>query len=143
MKKIFLSAILCITCFFSQAQSRAEKEVSLVVEALRIAIINADEKLLKSLLSDNLVYVHSNASAQSKKDFVEELVRPDPLDYTSAEISKQTISISGRTAVVRHYFAAKTLSKGVSGNINVGVMQVWQKRSGKWRLLARQGYKLP
>ena len=32
---------------------------------------------------------------------------------------------------------------GKTTNIDIGILEVWQKQGGDWKLLARQGYKLP
>ncbi len=49
----------------------------------------------------------------------------------------------GNNAIVRHVFTAETEANGKPGSAKVGVLQVWQKQDGAWKLLARQAFRLP
>jgi len=144
MKKIHYLIILLLTCSLSAiGQSKQEKELSDAIETFKKGIVEADKNLLESITSDDLVYGHSSGKVQNKSEFIAEIVSLQPFDYTSVETSEQTIKFSGDVAVVRHIYSAETLSNGTSGKIKIGNMLVWQKQHGKWKLLARQAYKLP
>jgi hypothetical protein len=44
---------------------------------------------------------------------------------------------------VRHLMTGETVSpSGQVSPVKVGVLQVWQKQGGNWRLLARRAYRL-
>jgi hypothetical protein len=47
------------------------------------------------------------------------------------------------TAIVRHILTAQTNDGGKPGSVNLGVMLVFIKEHGSWKLLGRQAYKLP
>ncbi len=144
MKCIFFIAVLYrIFSQDVQAQTPNEKEVAKAVEVFRKGIVDADKNTLLYITADKLVYGHSGGKVQNKAEFIEEILSQKPFDYTTAEISDQTITVSGKTAIVRHIFAAQTMSNGIAANLKIGIMQVWQKQSGKWKLLGRQAYKLP
>jgi len=144
MKKIHVLIIVFIALTFSvYSQTKEEKEVLSVLETFKKGIVEADKNLLESITSDDLVYGHSSGKVQNKSEFIAEIVSLQPFDYTSVETSDQTIKISGDAAVVRHIYSAETLSNGTSGKIKIGNMLIWQKQHGKWKLLARQAYKLP
>jgi ketosteroid isomerase-like protein len=51
--------------------------------------------------------------------------------------------VVGNNAIARHIFSAETESGGKPGSARVGVMQVWAKQDGRWKLLARQAFRLP
>jgi hypothetical protein len=44
--------------------------------------------------------------------------------------------------VVRHNLTAKTIDKGVPGNIKLHIMTVWVKEKKQWKLFARQATRL-
>jgi hypothetical protein len=126
----------------SVAQSREEKEVAASVETLRKAMVDANESVLKDLASDDLSYGHSSGTIEDKAAFVKSIVSGSN-DFKTLDFSEQTIKILDNTALVRNKFTAEMLNKGVTSNTVIYVLQVWQKQSGKWKLIARQAFKLP
>lgn len=151
MKKVLFTLIVailglnaCSTYKPSQVTDIAsqEKEVAQAVEQFKTGIINADRDILENIFADKLVYGHSNGKVQNKAECIEEIVSLQPNDYLTITLSDQTIVISGETAVVRHIYSSDFLSKGVKGSLRIGNVLIWQKQEGKWKLLARQAYKL-
>ena len=139
MKTLFtLCFLLCCTLVFAQA----EKEVEAKVEALRLALIDPTEANLKALSSENLSYGHSSGKLENQSQFIEALVS-GVSDFASITFKDQTIQMEKDIAIVRHKLAADITDGGVSNSIEIGVMLVWHKEKGQWKLLARQAYKLP
>ncbi|WP_424137263.1 nuclear transport factor 2 family protein [Roseomonas chloroacetimidivorans] len=127
----------------SQGASAAdEAAVAQAVDAMRAAMVSADARVLESLCAEQLSYGHSSARVENRAQFVENVAsRRAP--FKSITLSNQTIAISGDAAIVRHVFTAQQTSNGRDVDIRIGVLQVWQKQSGAWRLLARQAFTLP
>lgn len=143
MKRIIILAIFFAAFSVSaNCQTKQEKEVSAAIEILKKGIIDADKDILFSIAADNLVYGHSSGKVQNKSEFIDEIVSKNPLDYTSIELGDQTIKISGDVAVVRHIYSAEANGNGTPAHIRIGNMLIFQKQHGKWKLLARQAYKL-
>jgi ketosteroid isomerase-like protein len=138
------SLIIILLCMSTAAfcQTKEEKEVASAIEVFKKGVISADESLLKSITADDLVYGHSSGKVQDKAEFIAEIVSKLPA-YLSIGMTDQTIRISGNTAVVRHIYSAETTNNGTPGHVKIGNMMIWQKQHGKWKLLARQAYKLP
>jgi len=124
-----------------QAQDKAERDVEAIVGTFNKVMVSPDEKILDELVSDQLSYGHSSGLVQDKATFIDDLVN-GPFDFLTADVSEQTITVSGNVAVVRHIFASSFKNKGVPGNLKIGIMMVWHKEKGKWKLLARQAFKL-
>ena len=139
MKTLFtLCFFLCCTLVFAQA----EKEVEAKVETLRLALIDPTEANLKAISSENLSYGHSSGKLENQSQFIEALVS-GVSDFASITFKDQTIQMEKDIAIVRHKLAADITDGGVSNSIEIGVMLVWHKEKGQWKLLARQAYKLP
>ena len=111
------------------------------VENLRAGMVNPDKALLSSLTFDALSYGHSSGKVEDKNTFISVLTSGEN-DFVTLDLSDQTINIVGNTALVRHTLSAKTNDGGNPGNVKLGVLTVWQKDNGKWKLLARQACKL-
>lgn len=141
MKKFIIICALCFP-FLLNAQSAEEKEVADAVEQLRIAMVKADKAALEKLASAKLSYGHSSGAVDDKKVFVEKIAS-GASDFVSIDLTEQTISISGKVAIVRHTLKAKTNDAGKGpGEVNLKVLLIWQKHKKGWTLLARQAVKI-
>ncbi len=122
------------------AQTSDEKEVAANVEALRKAMIDADKSSLENLTAAELSYGHSAGKIENKTEFVASIINGND-DFKTITLSDPTISIVDAIAIVRHTFTAEVLVGGVPKTPKIGVMQIWKKQQGKWKLLARQAFK--
>ena len=134
---------LIIVSFSSFGQTTSEKDVSAAVENLIKGFIDADKDLLDNMTAADLIYGHSSGKVQNKTEFIDEVISKKPLDYVKIDLENQTIKVIGNAAVVRHILVAETLSNGTKGNLRIGNVLIWQKQKGKWKLIARQAYRLP
>ena len=126
---------------FVHAQSANETAVAHAVERLRKAMIDGNKTALENIVSDKLSYGHSGGHIDDKKEFVEKLVSGKS-DFVTIDLSEQSVSVSGKTAIVRHKLNATTNDGGKPGEVHLLVMLVWQKQGSKWILLARQAVKI-
>ena len=115
-------------------------QVQNAVEQLRKAMIDGDSIKLTGLVSDKLSYGHSGGHIDDKKEFVHKL-SSGKSDFVTMDLTEQTISVTGKTAIVRHTLTAKTNDGGKPGDVHLLVMLVWQKLGGRWILVARQAVK--
>ena len=142
MNKLFSCLVLSMMLAFAvDAQTKEEKDVAQAIETLKRALISGDEQSLKAITAENLSYGHSSGKIEDTQTFVETLVSGRS-DFVSIDLTGQTIQISGNTAIVRHDLSAQTNDSGKPGTVKLGVMLIWQKQHGQWKLLARQAYKI-
>lgn len=134
---IFALMLSCIT----YGQSKDETAVANAVERLRKAMVDGDKTGLESIAMDQLSYGHSGGHVEGKAEFVDKIVSGKS-DFVSIDLTEQTISISGSTAIVRHKLSAKTNDNGKPGEVHLLVLLVFQKSHGQWKMLARQAVKL-
>lgn len=141
---IYLSMLilsLSLNALSVLAQSADEKDVSAAVEVLRKAMIDGDRSALEKVAATELSYGHSSGLIEDKTAFVEALASGKS-DFTSIELADQTVRIVGTTAIVRHKLSGTTNNDGKPGTVNIGVLLIWLKQNGSWKLVARQAYKL-
>lgn len=141
MKKYFLLLILSIVILTGNAQTKNDRSLLGAIESLRTAMINADAAALERLVSDQLSYGHSNGHIDNSKEFVDKIASGQS-DFVRIDITEQTISISGNTAIIRHLMKADTNDNGKPGSVQLRILLVWQKKGGQWKLLARQAVKM-
>lgn len=135
--------LLCLSASWANATSPKNDPTSQVatqVELLRKAMIDADAPMLKKLSSDDLSYGHSGGHIQNQAEFIQKIVSGES-DFVTMNFNDQTIQIVKDIAIVRHMLVAKTNDRGVPGEVTIGVMLIWKKQNGTWKLLARQAFK--
>jgi hypothetical protein len=143
MKKISISVLLCMLITgISLAQSKEEKEVSAAVDFLRKAMLDGDKASLDKIAAPELSYGHSQGTIEDKAAFIDALVSGRN-DFVTIELSEQTIKLVGKDlALVRHKLKAQTNNGGTAGTANIGILLIFQRQKGEWKLLARQAFKL-
>jgi len=142
IRKLFVGLIAFVA--FSglvNGQSKSETAVAKATEELRAAMVNADKNALDKLTADQLSYGHSSGKIEDKTSFVNNIAT-GASDFVSIDLTEQTISVSGKTAIVRHILKAKTNDGGRPGEAHIRILLIWQKQSGGWKLLARQAVKI-
>ena len=139
--KTGLLILLLLPTTFVWSQSKDEKKIASLVEALNKALIAADGNTLKNLTADELSYGHSSGRVEDRQTFLDSAVN-GTFKYLSIDASDQTIKVAKDAAIVRHHLVIKANSNGTPTDLKLGVLQVWQKRSGGWKLLARQASKI-
>lgn len=138
---IALFACMFVMNVTMNAQSKDEKEVRAIVESLRQAMMNADRATLEKIAAEELTYGHSAGLIEDKAAFVSSIA-DRKFEFKKIEYPDVTVTISGPNAIVRHKITGDTANFGVPGTVNIGVLLVFQKQKGEWKLIARQAYKL-
>ena len=139
MKIIFFTLIL-LGWFSSFAQP--EKEVEAAVEKFRLAMIDPSTETLRNLTSKDLSYGHSSGLLENQDQFIEALVSGKS-DFSIVNLSDQSIKLSGKNlAIVRHKLKGETVHGSGPAAVNLGILNIWVKEKGGWKLLARQAFKL-
>lgn len=124
------------------AESADAAAVAENVAALTKAMLTPDRAKLESLVSDSLSYGHSSGKLETKKEFVD-VVADKKTVYKSIVLSNQTVTVAGNNAIVRHAWESESGTGDGKWNVSkIGVLQVWQKEGGNWKLLARQAFKV-
>lgn len=144
-KILFIASLFIANLFINPLALAGTSETDLVgkkVTALSKAMIDGDGKALKQLSSPLLSYGHSGGHIEDQAAFIEKIVSGKS-DFVTIDVTDQTISISGDVALVRHNLNADINDGGVANTIHLGILLVWQKQAGEWKLLARQAIKYP
>ena len=124
------------------AQSGDEVAVADVVEVLRKGILEPDKAKLAQVTSEQLSYGHSSARVETKEQFINGVMTRKPTQKSLA-FPELKVFVVGDTAVARHIYLGESELDGKQSTTRIGALQVWQKQAGGWKLLARQGFRLP
>ena len=125
----------------AHAQS-ADMTVKNAVEELRMAWFKQDKAKIESLTAEQLSYSHSDARLEDKTKFIDG-VMTRKATFKSLEWPELTVQVVGNNAVVRHLWVSESELEGKVTNNKIGIIQIWQKQDGGWKLLARAAWRLP
>ena len=124
------------------AQGGDEAGVTQSVETLRKALLEPDKAKLAQVTSDQVSYGHSDGRVETKEQFVNGVMTRKQV-VKSLAFPDLKLSVVGNAAIVRHIYLAESELDGKATTTKIGALQVWQKQDGTWKLLARQGFRLP
>ena len=125
----------------AHAEPADEAAVSQAVEELRKALLEKDKARLALLTAEQLSYGHSDGRVQTKAEFIDGVMSGKAV-VKSLTFPDLKVGLAGNAAVARHIYASESETDGKPNSVRIGVLAVWQKQDGSWKLLARQGYKL-
>jgi hypothetical protein len=124
------------------ASAADEEAVKQAVDNFRKAQLDQDKAKMEALAADQLTYGHSSAVVQNKAEMIAGVLgrkaKVSSIDYPELKVA-----VVGPTAWARHLYVSESDLDGKHNTTKIGVIEVWQKQDGAWKLFARQGYKLP
>jgi hypothetical protein len=124
------------------ADAADEAAVAQGVETLRKALLEADRAKLEQVAARDISYGHSDGRVQNKEEFIHG-VTTRKQTVKSLAFPELKMAVVGSAAVVRHIYLSDSVLEGKATTTRIGALQVWQKQDGGWKLLARQGFRLP
>jgi hypothetical protein len=123
------------------AATADEAAVAKNTEAHRVALIAADARALDALSAPELSYSHSDGHIEDKATFIATATNGKS-KWLSLAYNDTTVRVVGDAAIVRFKFVGENQSGDKKNQSNLGILMVWQKQQGEWKLLARSATKL-
>ena len=124
------------------AEAADEAAVAQSVETLRKALLEGDRAKLEQVSSAQISYGHSDGRVETKEQFINAVMTRKQV-VKSLAFPELKVAVVGNAAIARHIYLAESELDGKTTNTRIGALQVWQKQDGGWKLLARQGFRLP
>ena len=106
------------------------------------AMTDADVGTLAGLFAADLVYTHSDASADGKQSYLDKL-SSGHFDYGVLEHPESSIVVRGDCAIVIGDMRGEVKIGGRTRVLNSRSLAVWVRENGDWVLLAVQPTKYP
>ena len=141
LAKSVVTLVLLISAPLILAQGSDESIVAQSIEAFRKAVITKDRIQLEALCADELSYGHGDGRVETKSQFIDDALGPRSA-WKSMDFTNQAIQIVGNSAIVRHVFTGENERAAKTNVVKNGILMVWQKQDGLWKLLVRQSYRL-
>lgn len=143
-KKKDMRFLFCTLLFLSGLLTGANAQNVDPLETLErqrfAAMINKDIAFLDKVLSDDLVYVHSNGLTETKADHISHL-ETGFLVYHSIQPDGIKVFHHGKTAVITGKITVNVTLQDRKIEVPLRYMDVYVKHKGKWQLAAWQSVK--
>jgi len=138
-----LTVLLFLGFVAVNVQSKKEKAVLEGSYLLSRTVFGTkDSVALEDLFAKKATYGHSGGKLENREEAISNIAH-NRSAYTDTSISNVSVLMYDDVAIVRFVFkATETKADGKASALNLGMILTWVREKGKWRLLARQAYKL-
>jgi hypothetical protein len=126
---------------FAYAQNKSEKEVLDICQQKFAAMVNQDTLLLKTLLHDSLVYIHSSGKADTKASLIATVTHGTTI-YKQLDVFEARVRGTGKTVVVTAKLHYSAVSKSDTKTYDLLFTEVYVKQGKKWLLFSRHASKI-
>jgi ketosteroid isomerase-like protein len=145
MKKLLLLPLLLVlsACATATAEGDPEQEVTAAETARFQAMVDKDFATLERLIGDDLHYIHSDGSTDTKEQFIG-AIREGVRWYDDITIEELKVRVyGGETAVLngRATFHRQG-PDGEPANLSLYYTDVYVKRGGEWQMVSWQSLRL-
>jgi hypothetical protein len=138
MKKLLFILLLPMSVF---AQNKIEGIVR-TLEARRFdAMTQKNEAVLNEILSDDLVYIHSSATVDDKKSYINSIIS-GKTNYQKVEVEESKVRTYKTSAVVTGKAKITILQNEKETIMNLRYTDVYQKIGKNWQMVSWNSVKI-
>jgi len=119
--------------FAGLAQSGHNQKILDVEQRRFEAMIRKDTAALRNMLTNDLVYLHSNALQEDKAEHIGAIVS-GRLVYQKMTREQTNVRRYGRTALVNGIVQVSGILNGTPFDVRLAYSAVYRKKGGRWRL---------
>lgn len=140
--KYYLALLLILTSTAVFSQSKKEADVIARSRLLNNTVFGTKDSLtLEDLFAKTATYGHSGGNVQTRQEAIRSISH-NTSSYTDTSVKKYDVIMNDDVAVVRYIFREAETREGKPSPLNLGIMLVWVREKGKWKLFGRQAVKL-
>jgi ketosteroid isomerase-like protein len=139
MRIPFIFFLFWYSILSASAQPAARDEVIRTEKERFAAMVRKDIPALEKLLSDDLYYIHSNGSVDTKESFINS-IKTGERYYDNIEIEDILVRIYGNTGIIN---GVCTYYRTDASNLKLRYTNVYvkDKRAG-WQMVSWQSFKM-
>jgi ketosteroid isomerase-like protein len=137
---LFFVLVLLQTPLF--AQSKTDRAILDAEQRRFDAMTRRDTVLLRTMLTEDMLYIHSNAMVETKTQHLA-AIGSGKLDYRQITRENPAVRRSGKIALVYGPARAKGTNQGTAFDVNLLVTAVYRKKKGQWLLVNWQSTRVP
>jgi hypothetical protein len=124
------------------AQAADEAAIAQNIDTLRRGLLEGDKAKLDQVAAAQISYGHSDGRVENKEQFINAVMNRKQT-VKSLTFPELKVAVVGNAAIARHIYLGESELDGKQSTTRIGALQLWQKQDGGWKLIARQGFRLP
>ena len=137
-----LLLLLLALPFFATAQSGADQQILDTEQRRFDTMVRKDTAALRDLLSDDLVYIHSNTMTESKSAHLTS-IGSGKIVYEKMTREQAKVRRYGKTALSNGIVQVKVSLDGKPVELRLMYTATYLKKRGAWRLVNWQSTRIP
>lgn len=137
-----LLLLLLALPFFATAQSGADQQILDTEQRRFDTMVRKDTAALRDLLSDDLVYIHSNTMTESKSAHLTS-IGSGKIVYEKMTREQAKVRRYGKTALSNGVVQVKVSLDGKPVELRLMYTATYLKKRGAWRLVNWQSTRIP
>jgi Domain of unknown function (DUF4440) len=137
---LWLAAAVASPAAQDESGDPVSREVLAVENARTAALDRNDVAELDKILAHDLTYVHASGKVDNKASMLE-AIRTGQIRYISWQVRTMAVRVNGDSAVLNGEYEVRVTDRRVQPDpfdINIFVLSVYAKRSGRWQQIAWQ-----
>ncbi|TAK50722.1 MAG: nuclear transport factor 2 family protein [Gammaproteobacteria bacterium] len=145
LQPLLLAALLLVAGVAAAgpaADSRFVAQVLAAEDARFAAMISADSAALGTWLADDLYYVHSTGSVESRGELLASLASGRIRYHAIEVIEREVLALSRTAALVRGVAGLRVSADGRPLELRIRYLAVYGRQAGHWRLRTWQSLQL-
>lgn len=140
MKNLLIFSLLCLPLLVF-SQTKTERKLIELEKKRFAAMVSRDFPTLRELLADDLRYTHSNAKFETKAEYLTEIT-DGTLRYQKMEPEQIVVKVFKKTAVITGLVQVSVKQGDRVVDSQLRYTDVWQKRHGRWQMVAWQSVRV-
>jgi ketosteroid isomerase-like protein len=138
MRVAIVSLLLCLPALIASPQDDVKAAEMAWIEG----VTKNDFSKLEHVLADDLYYLHSTGSADTKASYIESM-RSGRQKYAAIKVNDLKIRVYGNAAVVNGDANFDFVTAGKPGKGHLKYTHVFVKNAKGWQLVSHQSLRLP
>lgn len=141
MRNLFFFLLLAIPQL-AASQSKCDLKILETEQRRFEAMVRKDTVVLNNLLADDLVYIHSNALTENKKEHISN-ISTGRLIYEKMTRERANVRRYGKTALSNGIVQVRAVLNANPFEVRLAYTATYRKKGGVWRLVNWQSTRVP
>ena len=137
----FLFLSLAALCQAKNGKADSEETLKQLERRRYDLMIKKDLKSLGEMLSDDMLYTHSNGNTESKEQYLASLASGKSV-YYAVEPEETQVRFYGNTAILNGIAKVDTDVNGQRTTLRLKYTNAYVKRNGKWQFVTWQSLRM-
>lgn len=135
MKKIFIGMTVMFCFLHCSAQNKDADAIKKLNAEWIASYVTRDTATLSRIFANDIQLTNPSGDMRTKQEMLKALVSPDQ-EYISTKVDTASVRLFGNIGIINAKVTGVVKAGGKTSTAQVGYMDVYEKRHGKWYAVA-------